>query len=123
MRWLPGLLVLRQYELRWLPQEIFAGLVLTTMLANQHHRRARCHALRQDPQLLLDAPASPPFRPGENLAPHLPSPHMSTPEILIIDQRSVVHRTTAQTKATESRSPQPRQDAAQLTLTFILLTR
>ena len=32
MRWLPGLLVLRRYELRWLPHEIVAGLVLTTML-------------------------------------------------------------------------------------------
>jgi high affinity sulfate transporter 1 len=32
MRWLPGLLVLRHYEARWLPHEIFAGLVLTTML-------------------------------------------------------------------------------------------
>jgi high affinity sulfate transporter 1 len=31
-RWLPGLLVLRRYELRWLPHEIVAGLVLTTML-------------------------------------------------------------------------------------------
>src|SRR5215472_12538694 len=32
MRWLPGLLVLRQYEARWLPHDIVAGLVLTTML-------------------------------------------------------------------------------------------
>jgi len=32
MRWLPGLLVLRHYEARWLTQEIVAGLVLTTML-------------------------------------------------------------------------------------------
>src|SRR5207237_7635068 len=58
----------------------------------------RRHALRQDPQLLLEAPASAAFRAGENLAPHLPSSHMSTPEILVINQRAVVHRTTAQTK-------------------------
>src|SRR5215472_6158671 len=32
MCWLPGLSVLRHYEARWLPHEIFAGLVLTTML-------------------------------------------------------------------------------------------
>src|SRR5689334_4534257 len=32
IRWLPGLLVLREYEPRWLPREILAGLVLTTML-------------------------------------------------------------------------------------------
>src|SRR4249919_872643 len=31
-RWLPGLLVLRRYELRWLPHEIVAGVVLSTML-------------------------------------------------------------------------------------------
>ncbi len=30
--WLPGLLTLRQYEARWLPHDIAAGLVLTTML-------------------------------------------------------------------------------------------
>jgi high affinity sulfate transporter 1 len=32
LRWLPGILTLRQYRWVWLPQEIFAGLVLTTML-------------------------------------------------------------------------------------------
>jgi len=32
LRWLPGLLILRSYQPRWLPQEIVAGLVLTTML-------------------------------------------------------------------------------------------
>jgi high affinity sulfate transporter 1 len=32
LRWLPGILTLRQYRWEWLPQEIFAGLVLTTML-------------------------------------------------------------------------------------------
>ena len=32
MRWLPGLLTLRRYEPRWLPHDIAAGLVLTTML-------------------------------------------------------------------------------------------
>jgi len=32
LRWLPGVLVLRQYQVRWLPREIVAGLVLTTML-------------------------------------------------------------------------------------------
>src|SRR5215472_7915614 len=31
-RWLPGLRVLRQYEPAWLPQDLTAGLVLTTML-------------------------------------------------------------------------------------------
>jgi high affinity sulfate transporter 1 len=32
VRWLPGLLMLRRYEAAWLPQDIVAGLVLTTML-------------------------------------------------------------------------------------------
>ncbi len=32
MRWLPGLLTLRHYELAWLRHDILAGLVLTTML-------------------------------------------------------------------------------------------
>src|SRR5258707_11361099 len=32
IRWVPGLLTLRQYQLRWLPHDIVAGLVLTTML-------------------------------------------------------------------------------------------
>src|SRR4051794_14597124 len=32
MRWLPGLGTLRRYELVWLPHDIVAGLVLTTML-------------------------------------------------------------------------------------------
>jgi len=31
-RWLPGLQILRRYEAAWLPQDIVAGLVLTTML-------------------------------------------------------------------------------------------
>jgi len=31
-RWLPGLVTLRQYEAKWLPNDIVAGLVLTTML-------------------------------------------------------------------------------------------
>jgi high affinity sulfate transporter 1 len=31
-RWLPGLRTLRQYEARWLPHDVAAGLVLTTML-------------------------------------------------------------------------------------------
>src|SRR5262245_62183705 len=31
-RWLPGLLTLRQYRASWLPSDIAAGLVLTTML-------------------------------------------------------------------------------------------
>src|SRR5882672_9518650 len=30
--WLPGIMTLRQYRWEWLPHEIFAGLVLTTML-------------------------------------------------------------------------------------------
>src|SRR5499433_4002488 len=30
--WLPGLLTLRRYETTWLPHDIIAGLVLTTML-------------------------------------------------------------------------------------------
>src|SRR6478752_10500239 len=32
MRWLPGLQVLRDYEAAWLPRDLMAGLVLTTML-------------------------------------------------------------------------------------------
>ncbi|HKY01343.1 MAG TPA: sulfate permease [Burkholderiales bacterium] len=32
MRWLPGLQMLRQYEAAWLPRDLMAGLVLTTML-------------------------------------------------------------------------------------------
>ncbi len=32
IRWLPGLQVLREYQLAWLPHDIAAGLVLTTML-------------------------------------------------------------------------------------------
>ena len=32
LRWLPGLATLRQYEPGWLPRDIAAGLVLTTML-------------------------------------------------------------------------------------------
>ena len=32
MRWLPGLVTLRRYQPRWLPHDIAAGLVLTTML-------------------------------------------------------------------------------------------
>src|SRR5262245_63312196 len=31
-RWLPGLQTLRRYELAWLPSDLIAGLVLTTML-------------------------------------------------------------------------------------------
>jgi high affinity sulfate transporter 1 len=32
IRWLPGLLTLRQYQTRWLAHDVAAGLVLTTML-------------------------------------------------------------------------------------------
>ena len=32
LRWLPGLLMLKNYQLAWLPRDIAAGLVLTTML-------------------------------------------------------------------------------------------
>src|SRR6187402_3903288 len=32
LRWLPGLRTLHQYEASWLPHDIVAGLVLTTML-------------------------------------------------------------------------------------------
>src|SRR6187431_3290623 len=32
LRWLPGLKTLQQYEASWLPHDIVAGLVLTTML-------------------------------------------------------------------------------------------
>ncbi|MDR7099799.1 high affinity sulfate transporter 1 [Lysobacter niabensis] len=31
-RWLPGLQIIRQYEAAWLPNDLMAGLVLTTML-------------------------------------------------------------------------------------------
>jgi high affinity sulfate transporter 1 len=32
MRWIPGFLILRQYDPSWLPHDLLAGLVLTTML-------------------------------------------------------------------------------------------
>ena len=32
MRWVPGLLTLRQYQSSWLRHDIVAGLVMTTML-------------------------------------------------------------------------------------------
>src|SRR5678816_4450670 len=32
VRWLPGILSLRRYQITWLAHDIFAGLVLTTML-------------------------------------------------------------------------------------------
>src|SRR6516162_4131384 len=32
LRWLPGIVTLGQYEISWLPRDIVAGLVLTTML-------------------------------------------------------------------------------------------
>jgi Ion transport protein len=32
LRWLPGVQTLRTYRLRWLPSDVMAGLVLTTML-------------------------------------------------------------------------------------------
>jgi MFS superfamily sulfate permease-like transporter len=32
IRWLPGLEIMRRYEAAWLPHDIFAGLVLATML-------------------------------------------------------------------------------------------
>ena len=32
MHWLPGIETLRRYEAAWLPHDIFAGLVLATML-------------------------------------------------------------------------------------------
>ena len=32
LRWLPGLALLRSYEAAWLPRDVAAGLVLTTML-------------------------------------------------------------------------------------------
>ncbi|WP_210324871.1 SulP family inorganic anion transporter [Microvirga alba] len=32
IRWVPGLATVREYKLGWLPHDIFAGLVLTTML-------------------------------------------------------------------------------------------
>src|SRR3954470_2229034 len=32
IRWLPGLQTLRRYEAAWLPYDLMAGLVLTTML-------------------------------------------------------------------------------------------
>src|SRR5438046_5805754 len=31
-RWLPGLQILRDYQAAWIPRDIFAGLVLATML-------------------------------------------------------------------------------------------
>ena len=32
LRWMPGLEVLRRYQAAWLPNDVAAGLVLTTML-------------------------------------------------------------------------------------------
>ena len=32
IRWLPGLVTLRQYQITWLPHDIVAGTVLATML-------------------------------------------------------------------------------------------
>ena len=32
LRWMPGLLTLRQYQAGWLPHDIVAGTVLATML-------------------------------------------------------------------------------------------
>ncbi|TDN57787.1 sulfate permease [Paraburkholderia sp. BL10I2N1] len=32
LRWLPGLVMLREYQVSWLPKDVAAGLVLTTML-------------------------------------------------------------------------------------------
>src|SRR5215472_10821973 len=32
IRWLPGVLTLRQYQATWLPHDIIAGIVLATML-------------------------------------------------------------------------------------------
>ena len=32
IRWLPGIETLRRYEAAWLPRDIFAGIVLATML-------------------------------------------------------------------------------------------
>ena len=32
LRWLPGVRILREYQWPWLRQDVFAGLVLTTML-------------------------------------------------------------------------------------------
>src|SRR5262245_4745721 len=32
LRWLPGATMLREYQTSWLPKDIIAGLVLTTML-------------------------------------------------------------------------------------------
>ena len=32
IRWLPGLVALRQYQITWLPHDIVAGFVLATML-------------------------------------------------------------------------------------------
>ena len=63
--------------------------------ANQHDRRPRRDALRQNPQLLLDAPAPAPFRAREHLAANLASPHTSTPEVLVTDQQPVIHLITA----------------------------
>src|SRR5580700_10199058 len=32
IRWLPGLVTLRQYQVAWLPRDVTAGIVLATML-------------------------------------------------------------------------------------------
>ena len=72
--------------------------------ANQHDRRPRRDALRQNPQLLLDAPASPPLRACEHLSTNLASPHTSTPEVLVTDQQPVIHLITAPNCEAASRS-------------------
>jgi len=79
--------------------------------AGKRGRRSRRHALRQNPQLLFQAPAAPPLRTGENLATNLPSP-------LSISPTSPIARRP--NKAAESHSARPRQDTAPLTLTVPL---
>jgi Transposase IS66 family len=84
------------------------------------HQRGRGswrHALRQYPELLFEAPASPPLRTRENLAVNLTSPRMSTPEILLIDQPRIIHCAAARKRAAASTSIRRAQDDPQLTLT------
>jgi SAM domain (Sterile alpha motif) len=77
------------------------------------------HALPQYPELLFEAPASPPLRTRENLAVNLTSPRMSTPEVLLIDQPRIIHCTAARKRAAASSSIRRAQDDPQLTLTAL----
>src|SRR4029077_2372629 len=80
-----------------------------------HHRwrRSRCHALRQNAELILNAPSTMPLRPRQNLASDLPSPQRSAPEAVFI----YIHLITAKAGRTESELDHRQQDGHGLTVT------